>query len=62
MCSRAEFDFIVVVSGLAGCVLPNLLTEDGKTVVLLLEAGGKDRDLWIWILAGYLKPAMARPT
>ena len=55
MCSRAEFDFIVVVSGLAGCVLPNLLTEDGKTVVLLLEAGGRDRDLWIWILTGYLK-------
>ena len=26
-----------------------------QDVVLLLEAGGKDRDLWIWILAGYLK-------
>jgi choline dehydrogenase len=48
-----EFDYVIVGAGTAGCVLANRLTEDGKTTVLLLEAGGSDRSLWIQVPIGY---------
>ncbi len=48
-----EFDYVIVGAGTAGCVLANRLTEDGKTSVLLLEAGGSDRSLWIQVPIGY---------
>jgi choline dehydrogenase-like flavoprotein len=50
-----EFDYIVVGGGSAGCVLANRLSADPGISVLLLEAGGWDRDPWIHIPLGWGK-------
>ena len=50
-----SFDYIVVGAGSAGCVLANRLTASGRHRVLLLEAGGNDRNFWIHVPLGYGK-------
>ena len=48
-----EFDYIIVGAGTAGCVLADRLSADGNARVLVVEAGGSDRTVWIQLPIGY---------
>jgi choline dehydrogenase len=52
---EAQFDYIIVGAGSAGCVLANRLTESGKYSVLVIEAGCSDNRFWIKTPIGYGK-------
>ena len=51
----ASFDYIIVGGGTAGCILANRLSASGRHSVLMLEAGGEPRSMWINIPAGFSK-------
>jgi choline dehydrogenase-like flavoprotein len=52
--SAGTFDYIIVGAGSAGCVLANRLSQDPAVNVLLLEAGGKDNNIWIHVPLGLM--------
>jgi len=54
MSPAAEFDFVIVGAGSAGCLLANRLSADPDHRVLLVEAGGADDWFWIKVPVGYL--------
>ena len=54
MIQIGSFDYVIVGGGSAGCVLANRLSQNPKTTVALLEAGGKDNYIWTRIPVGYL--------
>jgi choline dehydrogenase len=49
----AEFDYVVVGAGAAGCVVAGRLAADPRRTVLLVEYGGRDRNPMLRIPKGF---------
>jgi choline dehydrogenase-like flavoprotein len=49
------FDYIIIGAGSAGSILANRLSEDPKVSVLVVEAGGSERHLFVSMPAAFIK-------
>lgn len=54
--AKKEFDYIIVGAGTAGSVLANRLSADPDNRVLVLEAGPRDRSIFINMPAAFSEP------
>ena len=52
---ETSFDYIIVGSGSAGSLLANRLSATPDYTVLVLEAGGSDRNFWLQLPIGYFR-------
>jgi choline dehydrogenase len=55
------WDYVVVGAGSAGCVLVERLSADARSRVLLLEAGGSDRSIYVQMPAATYIGAIGNP-
>ncbi|MFT5507466.1 MAG: choline dehydrogenase [Hyphomicrobiaceae bacterium] len=49
------FDYVIVGAGSAGSILANRLSEDPKVSVLVLEAGGSEKNMFVEMPAAFIK-------
>ncbi|HUD30358.1 MAG TPA: GMC family oxidoreductase N-terminal domain-containing protein [Novosphingobium sp.] len=50
-----QWDYIIVGAGSAGCVMAERLSADGRSQVLVLEAGGENDSFWVTLPKGVAK-------